>query len=138
MYAFNKCTLNINTQIKSESVSCSVLANSATPQTVAHQSPLSMEFSRQEYWSGQPYLSPGDLHNPGTKPRSPAFQADSLPSEPPGKVKNKRIERRHTVVDILILQKVDIKTSNNQQDKEKHNQFIKKVQQSLMCLIIDS
>ena len=43
------------------------------------------EFSRQEYWSGLPFLSPGDLPNPGSEPRSPALQADSLPSEPPGK-----------------------------------------------------
>ena len=46
---------------------------------------LSMGFSRQEYWSGLPFLSPGDLLNPGIKPWSPALQADSLPPEPPGK-----------------------------------------------------
>ena len=45
-----------------------------------------MEFSRPEYWSGKPFPSPGDLPNPGIKPRSPALQADSLPSEPPGKL----------------------------------------------------
>ena len=50
----------------------------ATPWTVAHQDPLSMEFSRQEYWSGLPFPSPGDLHNPGIEPGSPALQADSL------------------------------------------------------------
>jgi len=50
-----------------------------TPWTVAHQAPLSMEFSRQEYWSGLPFPSPEDLPNPGIKPRSPALQADSLP-----------------------------------------------------------
>ena len=55
----------------------------ATPWTVAHQPPLSVEFSRQEYWSGLP--SPGDLPETGIKPRPPALQADSLPSEPPGK-----------------------------------------------------
>ena len=44
-----------------------------------------MGFSRQEYWSGLPFLSPRDLPNPGIEPQSPAFQADSLPSEPPGK-----------------------------------------------------
>ena len=48
----------------------------------------SMEFSRPEYWSGQPFPSPGDLPKPGIKPRSPALQADSLPAEPPGKPKN--------------------------------------------------
>ena len=44
-----------------------------------------MEFSRQEYWSGLPFLSPGDLPNPGIEPGSPALQADSLPTEPLGK-----------------------------------------------------
>ena len=51
---------------------------------IESQAPLSMGFSRQEYWSGQPFPSPGDLPNPGIKPGSPALQADSLPSEPPG------------------------------------------------------
>ena len=57
----------------------------ATPWTVAHQAPPSMGFSRQEYWIGLPFPSPGDLPNPGIKPGSPAFQADALTSEPPGK-----------------------------------------------------
>ena len=56
-----------------------------TPWTVAYQAPLSMGFSRQEYWSGLPFPSPGDLPNPGIKPGSPALQADALTSEPPGK-----------------------------------------------------
>ena len=47
-----------------------------------------MEFSRREHWSGSPFPSPGDLPNPGIKPRSPALQADSLPAEPRGKPKN--------------------------------------------------
>ena len=55
--------------------------------TVAHQAPLSMGFFRQEYWSGLPVPSPGDLLNPGIEPESPSLQADSLPSEPPGKTK---------------------------------------------------
>ena len=55
------------------------------PWTVAHQAPLGMEWSRQGYWSGLPFPSPGDLPNPGIEPRSPALQADSLPSELPGK-----------------------------------------------------
>ena len=50
---------------------------------VAHQAPLSMEFSRQEYWSGLPFPTPGDLPDPGIEPGSPALQADSLLSEPP-------------------------------------------------------
>ena len=53
--------------------------------TVAHQAPPSMEFSRQEYWSGLPFPSPGDLLDPGIEPGSPAWQAGSLPSESPGK-----------------------------------------------------
>ena len=57
----------------------------ATPWTVAHQTPLSMGFPRQEYWSGLPFPSPGDLPDPGIKPRSPELQTDFLPSEPPGK-----------------------------------------------------
>ena len=50
-----------------------------TPQTVAHQGPLSVGFPRQEYWSGLPFPPPGDLPNPGVEPKSPASQADSLP-----------------------------------------------------------
>ena len=57
----------------------------ATPWTVAYQAPLSVRFSRQEYWSGLPFPSPGDLPDPGIKPGSPALQTDALPSEPPGK-----------------------------------------------------
>ena len=56
-----------------------------TPWTVAHQAPLSVGFSRQEYWSGLPFLSPGNLPDPGIEPRSPALQADALPSKPQGK-----------------------------------------------------
>ena len=57
----------------------------ATPWTVAYQPPLSMGFSRQEYCSGLPIPSPGDLPDPGIEPGSPALRADALPSEPPGK-----------------------------------------------------
>ena len=57
----------------------------ATPWTVAYQIPQSMEFSRQEYWTGLPFPSPGDLPDPGIEPGSSILQADSLPSEPPGK-----------------------------------------------------
>ena len=65
----------------------------ATPWTVAYQAPPSMVFSRQEYWSGLPFLSPGDLPGPGIEPRSPAFQADALTSEPPGKPKERQRQR---------------------------------------------
>ena len=66
-----------------------------TPWTVAHQAPLSMEFSRQEYWSGFPFLSPEDLTNSGVKPGSPAFQANSLPPEPPGKPSKKSTNNKY-------------------------------------------
>ena len=55
----------------------------ATPWTVAYHTPSSMRFSRQEYWSGLPFPSPGNLPNPGIKPGSPALEADALTSEPP-------------------------------------------------------
>ena len=57
---------------------------SVTPWTVAHQAPLSMGFSRPEYWSGLPCSPPGDLPDPGMEPQSPALLADSSLSEPPG------------------------------------------------------
>ena len=66
-----------------QSLSCVWLF--VTPLTVAHQAPLSMDFSSQAYWSGLTCPPPGDLANPGIEPRSPALQLDSLPSEPPGK-----------------------------------------------------
>ena len=72
------------------SESRSVISDSGSPWTVVHQAHLSMEFSRQEYWSGFLFPSPGDLPNPGIKPGFPALQADSLLSEPgsPPKVKH--------------------------------------------------
>ena len=66
-----------------KSLSCIQLF--ATPWTVAYQAPPFMGFSRQEYWSGLPFPSPGDLPDPGIEPGSTAFQADALTSEPPGK-----------------------------------------------------
>ena len=70
-------------KVKVKSLSCVRLF--ATPWTVVYQAPPSMGFSRQEYWSGLPFPSPGNLPNPGIKPGYPAFQADALTSEPPGK-----------------------------------------------------
>ena len=66
-----------------QSLSCVQLF--MTPWTIAYQAPLSMEFSRQEYWGELPFPSPGNFPNPGIKPGSPTLQADSLLSEPPGK-----------------------------------------------------
>ena len=68
----------------SENVIHSVMSDS-TPWTVAHQAPLSMEFSRQGRWSGFPFPSPGDVPDPGIKPGSTTLQADSSLPEPPGK-----------------------------------------------------
>ena len=68
---------------------CVVLVTE-TPWTVARQAPLSMEFSRQEYWSGLPFPSPGDLPNSGTEPGSPILQTDSLLSGPPRRPRSMR------------------------------------------------
>ena len=64
--------------IKYESVSCSVASDSVTPWTLSQQTPLSLEFSRQEYWSMLPFPFPEDLPDPGTEPTFPALQVDSL------------------------------------------------------------
>ena len=60
--------------------------SSATPWTVARQSPLSMGSPRQEYWSGLPFLPPGDLPNPGVEPESSALAGGFFTTEPPGKL----------------------------------------------------
>ena len=67
-----------------------LLSRSVLSESVAHQALLSMEFSRQEYWSELPFSSPGDLPDPGIKPGFPALQVDSLLSEPPGEPKGRR------------------------------------------------
>ena len=92
----------------------------ATSWTAALQAPLSMGFSRQEYWSGLPFPSPGDLPNPGIKPESPVLQADALSSEPPGKlvhkprlkilpvamkIKDPATKSQHNQINKLILKK---------------------------------
>ena len=90
----DKCNFKINLRIAESKSMChlslncvcvcfaTVMSDSVIPWTVAHWAPLSMGFTRQEHWSGLPFSSPGDLPNLGIKPRSPALQADSLPSEP--------------------------------------------------------
>ena len=64
---------------------CSAVSDSVIPWTGAHQAPLSLEVSRQEYWSGLSFPSPGHLPDPEIEPGSPALQADSLPCQPPGR-----------------------------------------------------
>ena len=79
-----------------------------TPGTVAHQAPLSMELSRQGYWSGLPFLSPGDLPNPGIEPRSPALWADSLSSEPlPKLIWTIYFQRRNTNTKIFLVEEFE-------------------------------
>ena len=73
----------------------------ATPWTVAHQAPLSMGFSWQEYWSGLPFPPPGDLPDPRIKPRSLALHVDSLLSEPAGKP---HLYNIHTHIHICLNQ----------------------------------
>ena len=67
--------------------------DSVTPWTIPCQAPLSLEFSRQEYWSGNPFPSPGGLPNPGTEPGSPTLQADYLVFESPGKPSTSLLQR---------------------------------------------
>ena len=69
-----------------------------TPWTVALQAPLSMEFSSQESWSGLPFPSPADLPHPGIKSESPALQAVSLLSEPPGEKKEDSMKRLYNYI----------------------------------------
>ena len=93
----------------------------AIPWTLAYQAPLSMEFSRQEYWSGLPFPSPGDLPDPGMEPGSPTWQADpsrprdgaqadALPPEPAGKPQVREGERN---VDKIL----EVLTTNEKPDK---------------------
>ena len=78
----------------------------ATPWTVAHQAPLSMGFSRQEYWSGLPFPSSGKLPDSGIEPRSPALQAGALTSEPPGKsalCNSNQLEKAMQIINIKLI-----------------------------------
>ena len=77
--AHNSLTVLLEVEVKS----LSRVQLFVTPCTVAYQALLSMRFSRQEYWSGLPFPSPGHLPDPGIEPESPALQTDTLPSEPP-------------------------------------------------------
>ena len=79
-FNFFHCHINCG-ECESEAISHSVVSDPLRP----HQAPLSIEFSRQEYWSVLPFSSPGEFPGPVFEPRSPALQADFLQSEPPGK-----------------------------------------------------
>ena len=80
--SLNKQKLKELINIKSES---EVMSDFARPWTVVYQAPPCMGFSRQEYWSGLPFPSPGGHPNTEIEPGSPALQTGALPSEPPGK-----------------------------------------------------
>ena len=84
LYIFQNKTFVSNTVCACVSVTqlCLTLCD---PMDCSHQAPLFMDFSRQEYWSGLPFSSPGDLPNPGVEPRSPALHEDSSQFEPSGK-----------------------------------------------------
>ena len=90
----------INNIVKVKVKSLSRVRLFSTPWTVAHQAPPFMGFSRQEYWSGLPFPSPGDLPDPGIESRSPALQADTLTSEPPGKHLNIALILKNKVITI--------------------------------------
>ena len=75
----------------------------STPWTITYQALLSMGSSRQEYWSGLPFPSPGDILDPSSKPGSPTLQADTLPSEPPGKPEMKVQSLNHWTTSELSL-----------------------------------
>ena len=85
-------------------VSHSVTSDSfVTPWTVAHQAPLSMEFPRQEHWSGLPFPSPGNLPGPGTAPVSPAFQAESLPLSHQGSPQILELQKKEEEADSVSI-----------------------------------
>ena len=81
------------------------------PWTVAHQAPLSTEFSRQDYWSGLPFPSPGHFPDSGIEPGSPALQADSLPSELQGSPYVTRNSHKNYVMWVLVFHFIERETS---------------------------
>ena len=101
--------LSLHSESERESESRSVVSDSSRLHglyRIVHEIE-SMEFSRPESWSGQPFPSPGDLPNPGIKPRSPASQADSLPTEPQGKHKNTGVGSLSLLQGIFLIQELN-------------------------------
>ena len=91
---------------KSESVSCLVVSDPVTPWTVPTSPPLSMEFSRQEYWRGLPYSTPGNLPDPGIRPTSlasPALVGRFSTTAPPGQLELYNREEQISLLDLLLL-----------------------------------
>ena len=91
-----------STELPEEMKPLSLVRLFATHWTVTYRAPLPIGFSRQEYWSGLPFPSPGDLPNPGIKPVSPMLRADALLSEPPGNRCSNRRLSAHTLFNGLI------------------------------------
>ena len=95
-------------------LSPAVVSNSlGPPWTVAHQAPLSRGFSRQEYWSGLPCPPPGDLPDLRTEPLSPTLQADSLPSELPGKPRDLSTRQKTVCCNFSISETTSLLSKNN-------------------------
>ena len=84
----------VSTGLLMKSICCKVMSDFVTSWTAAHQALQSMAFPRQEYWSGLPFPSPGDLPDPGVEPKSPTLQADSLPTETQGSPQGARGEKK--------------------------------------------
>ena len=87
-------------------LSCSVVSDSVTPGTVVHQLPVSMEFSRQEHWSGSPFPPPGDLLDPGIKPGSlatPALAGRFFSTLPPGKHESLYLPSSPVLAILLVM-----------------------------------
>ena len=90
---------------------------------VAHQAPQTIEFFRQEYWSGLSFPSPGDLPDPGIEPESSALQADSLSTEPPGNRNRNRVQNKWTALETSqnlpppVCQKIDFQKHNQGQGR---------------------
>ena len=84
-----------------------------TPWTVTHQAPLSMGFSRQEYWSGLPFLPPGDLPNPGIEPMSPALAGRLFTTEPPGNPSLQGSPYKLSFVSIILQPGVQLVTEQS-------------------------
>ena len=96
-----------------------------TPWTVAYQAPLSVGFSRQEYWSGLPFPSPGDLPDPGIEPGFPTLEADALTSEPPGKTRY-QLQEKKSVRNTNIWRLNNIFLNNQQVTNEIKREILKK------------
>ena len=101
MFSFSTEIMTLKVKVKS----LSRVPLFPTPWTVAYQAPLSMGFSRRECWSGLPFPSPGDLPDPEIEPGSPTLQADTLPSEPPGRsgLFEKSFRFGHFFVVVVVL-----------------------------------